>query len=111
MISICRLVEGVPGKPGCVRYCSDVPPTDNVAREARSNPWVKERLLSLDPIGQSLSYEITKNNMGFIRYMAKLKMVGGGGGHDDGNEDGCNLEWCFEVDPVVGFSEKGFLVA
>ncbi|KAH7679381.1 Polyketide cyclase/dehydrase protein [Dioscorea alata] len=109
MISICKLVEGVPGQPGCVRYCSDVPPTDDdVAGEAPSNLWVKERLLSIDPIGQSLSYEITENNMGFTRYMATLKVVGGGGG-DDGDEDGCSLEWRFEADPVVGFSEEGLV--
>ncbi|KAH7678995.1 Polyketide cyclase/dehydrase protein, partial [Dioscorea alata] len=101
MIFICKLVEGVLGQPGCIRYCSYVPPTDDIAREATSNLWVQERLLSLDPIGQSLSYEITENNMGFTRYMVTLKV--------DGDENGCSLEWCFEADPVVGFSEEGLV--
>ncbi|XP_039118769.1 lachrymatory-factor synthase-like [Dioscorea cayenensis subsp. rotundata] len=105
MISTCSLVEGVSGQPGCVRYCSMVPSTD-IAGEVPPKLWVNERLLTLDPIGHSLSYEITENNMGFTRYVATLKVVGGSGGGDD---DGCSLEWCFEADPVDGFSEESLV--
>ncbi|KAM0944686.1 putative polyketide cyclase/dehydrase, START-like domain superfamily [Dioscorea sansibarensis] len=108
-ISTCSLVEGVPGQPGCVRYCSMAPPTD-IDGETAPNVWVNERLLTLDPIGHSLSYDITENNMGFTRYVATLKVVGGGDDDDDDDdEDGCSLEWSFEADPVDGLSEENLV--
>ncbi|KAJ0977418.1 hypothetical protein J5N97_012892 [Dioscorea zingiberensis] len=103
IIAVCELVDGVPGQAGCLRYCTSAPATDITG--ASSVFWAKERLLSSDPSGHSLSYEITENNMGFTRYVATLKVVAGFGDDDEG----CSLEWSFESDPVEGWTQESFV--
>jgi hypothetical protein len=45
-----------------------------------------------------LSYEIVDSNIGFKSYVSTVKVVPQG---DDG-QDGCVIEWSFNVDPVAG---------
>ncbi|KAE8678709.1 hypothetical protein F3Y22_tig00111402pilonHSYRG00138 [Hibiscus syriacus] len=82
-VDTCYRKEGTPGQPGLVRYC-----------EGKSG-WVNEKLLTIDPINHSLSYEILENNMGFKNYVATFKLL-----PVEGN--GCKIEWSFISDPIEG---------
>ena len=57
-----------------------------------------ERLKAVDHVERSLSYEIVDSNIGFSSYVSTVKVVPRG---DDG-QNGCVIEWSFNVDPVAG---------
>ncbi|KAG2699624.1 hypothetical protein I3760_07G199700 [Carya illinoinensis] len=57
-------VEGICNQPGLVRYCAA---TATRVWDGRLQPkqlWVHEKLIKIDPIKKSLSYEVTENNVG-----------------------------------------------
>ncbi|POO00840.1 Polyketide cyclase/dehydrase [Trema orientale] len=96
-LSICLPVEGLSGQVGCVRFCAGfktpVDPDDQ--KEMRVN-WTKQKLLSVDPTRMTFSYSIVDGNVGFNSYVSALKVVPKG-------EDGCLIEWRYEVEPVEGW--------
>lgn len=93
-LDVCRRVEGVEGQPGCVRYCAG----GEVAVS-----WVKEKLLAIDPIERTLSYEIVDNNAGFGSYVATFAVL------PEPDGDGCTIEWSFVADPVEGLTQAGLV--
>ncbi|OWM66065.1 lachrymatory-factor synthase-like [Punica granatum] len=99
-LTTCKGVEGVEGQPGCVRYCAGfrTPVDDNyyfrVDKERTMN-WTKQKLLSIDPLEMTLSYSIVDSNVGFNSYLSRVRVVP--------IEDGCSIEWEYEVEPVKGW--------
>ncbi|KAJ7973804.1 lachrymatory-factor synthase-like [Quillaja saponaria] len=91
----CLPVEGTSGQPGCVRYCAGFKtPVDK--NEEETVNWTKQKLLSIDPNELTFSYSIVDGNVGFNSYISKIKVVP--------NEDGCHIEWQYEVEPVTGWT-------
>ena len=86
-VDTCYRVEGTPGQPGLVRHC-----------EGKIG-WANEKLLTIDPINCSLSYEILENSIGLKNYVATLKVFPMEG---DGKPAGCKMEWSFIADPGEG---------
>ncbi|KAF8008070.1 hypothetical protein BT93_K1909 [Corymbia citriodora subsp. variegata] len=102
-LSDCHGIHGRNGEPGCVRYCTGSSLSSRGTKDAgKSRPvsWSKERLVSIDPVGRSLSYEMVDSNIGFTSYVSTVKIVPANG---DG-EGGCVIEWSFAVDPVEGWA-------
>ncbi|XP_059644014.1 lachrymatory-factor synthase-like [Cornus florida] len=95
-------VHGTNGEPGCIRYCagSSIPSSGGEKDGDKPVSWCTERLIAIDPIDRSLSYEIVECNIGFKSYVSTVK-IGPGGGDGGG---GCVMEWWFEVDPVEGLT-------
>ncbi|BAT78360.1 hypothetical protein LR48_Vigan04g207100 [Vigna angularis] len=90
--------EGTLGKPGLIRYCAST-----IVDEVKKTPtlkWAKEKVLAIDPVERSLSYEVIENNMGFKFYVATLKVL-------SREEGGCKIEWGFVCDPVEGWTVEG----
>ncbi|KAL6011773.1 hypothetical protein ACLOJK_002238 [Asimina triloba] len=98
-LAVCRLAEGVPGQPGCVRYCTSA----SNDSDGTFTLWAKEKLLSIDPIRRSLSYEVIDSNLGFGWYVATVKVV------EEEGRGGCVMEWSFVSDPVEGWSLEGLI--
>ncbi|KAI3677269.1 hypothetical protein L1987_86892 [Smallanthus sonchifolius] len=94
----CRHVEGDYGKPGLVRYSvfTQQSPSNLSNGDKVHNKWCYEKLLSMDPIQRTLSYEVTENNLGFSSYFVNVKVI-----EIDG---GCKIEWSFTCDPVKGMT-------
>ncbi|OVA20240.1 Polyketide cyclase/dehydrase [Macleaya cordata] len=98
-VDTCNLVEGVPGQPGCIRYCSGTAvPSDGIDEAPIS--WVKENLLSIDSIQRCISYEVIEGNIGFENYIATIKLVSV---EDQDGQSGSEIEWSFVVDPIKGW--------
>ncbi|EEF48192.1 Lachrymatory-factor synthase precursor, putative [Ricinus communis] len=94
-LTTCVPVEGISGQPGCVRYCAGFrTPVDNTNRRADQevSNWTKQKLLSIDSKEMVFSYSIIDGNVGFNAYVSTVKVVP--------NEDGCEIEWRYEVEPV-----------
>ncbi|KAL2525571.1 Polyketide cyclase/dehydrase and lipid transport superfamily protein [Abeliophyllum distichum] len=91
----CYGIHGSNGEPGCIRYCAgfSLPSVDGAAVS-----WCTERLIEIDHVEMSLSYEIVDCNTGFMSYIASMKIVPAA---DSGGE--WSIEWCFEVEPLVGW--------
>ncbi|XP_073001977.1 lachrymatory-factor synthase-like [Typha latifolia] len=96
-VAICERVAGVEGQPGCVRYVSST-----AGDTGKAVSWAREELVAFDAAGRRFSYSVNENNLGFGRYLATFEVVGEEGG-------GCRLEWGFECEPVVGWSEEGLV--
>ncbi|GAV65524.1 Polyketide_cyc2 domain-containing protein [Cephalotus follicularis] len=97
-LDTCYHVEGVQGRPGLIRYCASTTDTSFKSSDNTTIKWVKERLLTIDPIKRCLSYEVVDNNMGLLSYMATNKVLPVQG------RNGCKIEWSFVADPVPGMS-------
>ncbi|OWM86595.1 lachrymatory-factor synthase [Punica granatum] len=105
-LAMCRGVHGTNGEPGAIRYCTgfslsassiDSQPTKyDLGNKDKSDPvnWSKEKLVSVDHVKRSLSYEIVEN-IGFKSYVSTIGVVPRG--------DGCLIEWEIVVDPVEGW--------
>ena len=106
-LSICLPAEGLSGQIGCVRFCAGFKtPVDHDhyhnqttdQSEMRLN-WTKQKLLSIDPNQMTFSYSIVDGNVGFNSYVSAVKVVPKG-------EDGCLIEWRYEVEPVEGWKPQ-----
>ncbi|CAK8533940.1 unnamed protein product [Lathyrus sativus] len=93
-LSTCIPIEGTPGKPGCVRFCAGFKTPIDKNGKQRLN-WTKQKLLSIDPIQKVFSYSIIDGNVGFYSYVSTVKVMR--------KEDGCEIEWIYEVEPVEGW--------
>ncbi|XP_041006350.1 lachrymatory-factor synthase-like [Juglans microcarpa x Juglans regia] len=95
-LSTCLPVEGISGQPGCVRYCAGFKTPVNNGEEIVN--WTKQKLLSIDKTELTFSYSIIDGNVGFNSYVTTIKVVP--------NEDGCIVEWWYEVEPVEGWTQE-----
>lgn len=96
-LSTCIRVEGVEGQPGCVRYCAGFKTHIDHADENHVN-WTKQKLLSIDPDSMTFSYSIIDGNVGFNSYVSKVRVIR--------QDDGCAIEWGYEVEPVEGWKPE-----
>lgn len=92
-------IYGSNGEFGCVRYClgCSIPSSDGCAA------WSKEKLIDIDEINLSLSYEIVDSNIGFNSYVSTVRVSPADTDH------GCIIEWSFVVDPVKGWRVEDLL--
>lgn len=90
-LSTCIPVEGVSGQSGCVRYCAGF--KTHVDQELN---WTKQKLLAIDSEKMVLSYAIVDGNVGFHGYVSTVSVL-------DKENDGCEIEWKYEVEPVGGW--------
>ncbi|KAI3677268.1 hypothetical protein L1987_86891 [Smallanthus sonchifolius] len=103
----CRQGEGAYGEPGLSRYCVFTKESSSAlsnGTDKAPTKWCNEKLLSMDPVQRTLSYEVTENNLGFKSYVANVKVIEIVGG--------CKIEWSFVADPVEGMGLedlRGFL--
>ncbi|XP_031103675.1 lachrymatory-factor synthase-like [Ipomoea triloba] len=102
-VDTCDLVEGAKGEVGAVRYVGSTVPASEEGGEAKVN-WCKERLVKADHGGRSLSYQVLDNNVGMKEYVATLTVLSS----DGGGELGCQIEWSYVSDPIVGMTREGF---
>lgn len=74
----CHGIHGENGELGCVRYCAGFSLLSEGTNDVGKNrpvSWAKERLVSIDPTGRSLSYDVVGNNIGYNSYLAVFKVV------------------------------------
>eukprot|EP01018_Ginkgo_biloba_P013827 Gb_02241 [translate_table: standard] len=101
-VEICNHIEGELNKPGCVRYCSGQNMGKKISKTDNQMPWVKEKLLTMDPAGYSYSYTVIDGNLGLDGYFASLRL------HHmpQGN---CAVEWSWEANPSNNCAEEQFV--
>ncbi|KAK3041186.1 hypothetical protein RJ639_028665 [Escallonia herrerae] len=92
-LTTCLAVEGISGQPGAVRYCAGFKTPVNGGNEVVN--WTKQKLISISPSDMCFSYSIIDGNVGFNSYVSSVKVVP--------TEDGCDIEWAYEVEPVEGW--------
>ncbi|CAJ2636697.1 unnamed protein product [Trifolium pratense] len=93
-LSTCIPLEGISGKPGCVRFCGGFKTLVDEHGKQTLN-WATEKLLSIDPIQRVFSYSIIDGNVGLHNYVSTIKVLE--------KDDGCLIEWLYEVEPVEGW--------
>lgn len=98
MVETCTHLKGVEGVPGYVRLVSGFMfPQDDGDRS-----WIKERLISMDPLLHSYVYRMEASNVGLDGSVNSLKL------RDYG--DGSTLvDWSFQIIPVEGASEESLI--
>ncbi|KAL6226546.1 hypothetical protein ACLB2K_000508 [Fragaria x ananassa] len=94
----CLPVQGVSGQPGCVRYCAGVKTPVDLESDQPAHWSCKQQLLSIDPSQMTLSYCNIDGNIGFNSYIATMRVLL--------KEDGCSIEWKYEVEPIEGWTLK-----
>lgn len=98
-LAICLPVKGVSGQPGCVRFCAGFKtPVDNHGEGKERVNWTKQKLLAIDTVKHTFSYSIADGNVGFNGYVSTVKV--------EEEEDGCSIEWSYEVEPVEGWKPE-----
>ncbi|GMY17557.1 lachrymatory-factor synthase [Fagus crenata] len=97
-LATCYGIHGTNSEPGCIRYCAGFSIPSNDGDKPIS--WSKERLIAVDDDGRSLSYEIVDSNIGFESYVSTVKIVPQG---DEGDQDGCMIEWSFTINKMEGW--------
>ncbi|KAI8022630.1 hypothetical protein LOK49_LG03G01300 [Camellia lanceoleosa] len=102
----CYGVKGLSGQPGCVRYCTT---TKNffMRSEETVTKWGLEKLLTIDSVAWSYSFEILDNYIGFNSFVATTKFLPFG----DSYSEGCEMECSFVVDPVEGWRLEDLVVS
>ncbi|KAI3935806.1 hypothetical protein MKX01_032990 [Papaver californicum] len=103
-LTTCYGIEGISGQPGCIRYCAGSSiPASSSSNNVRDDDvtitnWSTERLVDIDSVQRSITYEIVDCNIGFKSYVSTMKVVPYNGDSDE--EKGCLIEWSFLVDPI-----------
>ncbi|KAL3747415.1 hypothetical protein ACJRO7_016234 [Eucalyptus globulus] len=103
MIDVCYGVGGVSGQPGCIRYSAVTKISKDGSEEVVTN-WALEKLLAINPVNKSFSYEIVDSNMnGFKSLVATTKLTQG----KDAEKEATAITWSFVANPIEGWTEKG----
>ncbi|XP_071686990.1 lachrymatory-factor synthase-like [Rutidosis leptorrhynchoides] len=98
MVETCTHLKGVEGQPGYVRLVSGFMfPHDDGDRS-----WIKERLVSMDPLLHKFSYKMEATNVGLDGSLNSLKLI-------DYGDDSTLVDWSFEISPVEGASEESLI--
>ncbi|KAL3747429.1 hypothetical protein ACJRO7_016248 [Eucalyptus globulus] len=103
MIDVCYGVGGVSGQPGCIRYSAVTKISKDSSEEAVTN-WALEKLLAINPVNKSFSYEIVDSNMnGFKSLVATTELTQ----VKDAEKEATAITWSFVANPIEGWTEKG----
>ncbi|KAI3902293.1 hypothetical protein MKW92_014646 [Papaver armeniacum] len=107
-VDACTLVEGVSGEPGCVRYCTGTAVPADGSDDESVISWVKEKLLSIDPVERCISYEVIEGNVGFESYIATIKVFSDSSdqGTQENGQSGSMIEWGYIVNPIPGWKSE-----
>lgn len=98
MVETCTPLKGTEGEPGYVRLVSGF----MFPQEDGDRSWIKERLVSMDPLTHSYVYKMEASNVGLDGSVNTLKLVE--------YEVGSTLvDWSFEISPVEGASEENLI--
>ncbi|KAL3500611.1 hypothetical protein ACH5RR_039704 [Cinchona calisaya] len=101
-------IHGSNGEINSVRYCEgfSIPSQENTNKDLIIS-WSKEKLIAIDPIEKSLSYEMVDSNIGFNSYISTIKIISKNplipGDEEYDGQRVCVIEWSFSVDPVEGW--------
>lgn len=68
--------------------------------------WVKEKLLSIDPVERCISYEVIEGNVGFESYIATIKISSGSEDTQENGQSGSMIEWGYIVNPIPGWKSE-----
>ncbi|GLJ16778.1 hypothetical protein SUGI_0288890 [Cryptomeria japonica] len=85
----CEHVEGEINAVRCVRLCRG------------PELWAKEKLVAIDPLNYSYTYQVIDCNFGIEGYTATFNVHNPGDGDGEGN-----IEWRFEVDANKSCAEE-----
>ncbi|KAI3945270.1 hypothetical protein MKX01_035031 [Papaver californicum] len=103
-LTTCYGIEGISGQPGCIRYCAGSSIPSSSSNNGRHDDdvigtnWSTERLVDIDSVQRSITYEIVDCNIGFKSYVSTMEVV-----PCNGDKKGCLIEWSFVVDPIQGW--------
>lgn len=98
MVETCTHLKGVEGVPGYVRLVSGF----MFPQEDGDRSWIKEQLISMDPLLHSFVYRMEASNVGLDRSVNSLKLL-------DYGDDSTLVNWSFEISPVEGASEESLI--
>ncbi|KAF5207861.1 Lachrymatory-factor synthase [Thalictrum thalictroides] len=105
-LSTCYGLEGVNGQPGCIRYCAGSSMPSNGSIDGKILSWSIEKLLSIDPIQFTFTYELLDGNIGFESYVSTMRLLTL---DEKDDKDGCLIEWSFVVNPVKGWKLENLI--
>ncbi|XP_068638581.1 lachrymatory-factor synthase-like [Aristolochia californica] len=89
-----EIIEGELGQLGCVRLNAGPPiPGSEVGSHS------KEKLIAMDPVQRSLSYQVLDNNIGFNYYVGTITVSPDG-------DDACTIDWSFEAEPMLAWTHE-----
>ncbi|PIA42763.1 hypothetical protein AQUCO_02000309v1 [Aquilegia coerulea] len=100
-------LEGVNGQPGCKRYCAGSSMPANGGGKILS--WSIEKLLSIDPIKFTFTYELLHGNIGFESYVSTMRLLTLEKDGVDDDDDECLIEWSFSMNPVKGWKLENLI--
>ncbi|KAF5794955.1 putative polyketide cyclase/dehydrase, START-like domain superfamily [Helianthus annuus] len=98
MVETCTHLKGTEGEPGYVRLVSGF----MFPQEDGDRSWIKERLVSMDPLSRSYVYRMEASNVGLDGSVNSLKLIE----YDVGST---LVDWSFEISPVEGASEENLI--
>lgn len=98
MVETCTRLKGVEGEPGYVRLVSGF----MFPQEDGDRSWIKEQLISIDPILHSYVFRMEASNVGLDGSVNSLRLI-------DYGDDSTLVDWSFEISPVEGASEESLI--
>ncbi|ERN15120.1 hypothetical protein AMTRI_Chr05g57980 [Amborella trichopoda] len=101
-IDICKKIEGINGKPGCIRYCAA---SSNKVGE-NDIAWATEKLVFIDSAERKMIYVVTDSNVGLVGYEATVSVLPES--HEN-EEKGSVIDWFFKVEPQTFMSYEGLV--
>ncbi|PKI39607.1 hypothetical protein CRG98_040077 [Punica granatum] len=98
MVEQCTDLSGQEGLPGYIRLVSGFmfPQPDG------ERSWIKERLMSMDPVSYTYVYRMEASNVGLDGSVNVLRLI-------DYGEDSTIVEWLFEISPVEDATEENII--
>ncbi|XP_059628038.1 uncharacterized protein LOC132270844 [Cornus florida] len=98
MVERCTDLAGSEGVPGYVRLVSGF----MFPQEDGERSWIKERLVSMDPMSHTYVYKMEASNVGLDGSANSLKLV-------DYGDDSTLVNWSFEINPLEGACEDSII--
>ncbi|XP_051121827.1 uncharacterized protein LOC127245143 [Andrographis paniculata] len=98
MVEKCTSVSGQEGIPGYVRLVSGL----MFPQKDRGMSWIKERLILIDPLLHTYTFQMEESNIGLDGSLNSLKLIDYG--------DGTTLvDWKYDIDPANGMSKDNII--
>ncbi|KAJ8764180.1 hypothetical protein K2173_005105 [Erythroxylum novogranatense] len=93
MVERCTDLEGEEGVAGYIRLVSGF----MFPQEDGDRSWIKERLVSIEPLLHSYVYKMEASNVGLDGSVNRLRLF-------DYGDDSTLVDWSFEISPLEGAS-------
>lgn len=98
MVERCTDLAGDECNPGYVRLVSGF----MFPQQDGERSWIKERLISMNPLSYSYVYRMEASNVGLDGSVNSLKLV-------DYGDDSTLVTWSFEINPLQGASQDSII--